>query len=160
MFHTVVFVSVIIGVIMVVFSFISIMSARNRSTTDTGDMIDTINAALREFDEANDEALHEINSTAKIILDEMDDKYQALLFLYNLMDDKKKEIDTMANPVNAPKRKTNTPDNTPPAVIRTHPKQAKIIELYNNGLAVAEIAKKLDMGQGEVKLILDLGRRP
>jgi len=41
----------------------------------------------------------------------------------------------------------------------TNPKHKEIQELSAKGLSISEIAKSLDLGQGEVKLVLDLGKR-
>jgi DNA-binding NarL/FixJ family response regulator len=104
-------------------------------------------------------------------LEELDEKYQSMLFLYNLLEDKKKEIVEMnANSIAgnaaaeqqtlnitgheqtpAPKRRRAKPS-------AVNPKHKEILKLANEGQKPAEIAKELNMGQGEVRLILDLAK--
>ena len=108
----------------------------------------TLNASVEEADNAAEE-LHKLTGS---VMQELDNKYQELLFLYNLIDEKKKELyvhyrDTGAKP--EPKQKKSL----------KHPKHQEINKMKNDGMAVSDIAKKLGMGQGEVNLILELGNR-
>ena len=109
-----------------------------------------------DIDGAADAALEEINKTARLISDELTEKYQAMLFLYNLLEEKKKEFAVLleAAPPAAPIKPAAKPRR-----IRENPKQNKVIALHQEGLALPEIAKSLNIGQGEVKLILDLAGR-
>jgi len=108
----------------------------------------TLNASVEEADNAAEE-LHKLTDSA---MKELDNKYQELLFLYNLIDEKKKELYTIYKETGArPEPRVKKP--------LKHPKHQEIKNLLGEGLAVNEIAKKLGMGQGEVSLILELGNR-
>ena len=106
-----------------------------------------------------DKTLEEFQSTADAAITELDDKYQELLFLYSLIDEKKKEIcnaepsESEAKPVPAVKTRS-FPDKTR----SSHPKRKDIINLSKQGLSVAEIARELNVGQDMVSLILEMGR--
>lgn len=43
-------------------------------------------------------------------------------------------------------------------IVYDNPKLDEIQKLSNEGLSLAQISKKLNMGQGEVKLIMELGK--
>ena len=103
-----------------------------------------IDTRLKEFDNAFEEGVTEINKVATLISDEINDKYKSILFLYNLMEDKQIEPEI--------KIKTET-------VYESDSKLSvydKARELFLIGHNVKEIAKALGIGQGEVKLIVDL----
>ncbi|MCL2664423.1 MAG: hypothetical protein FWE82_02310 [Defluviitaleaceae bacterium] len=155
---TVVFVTLIAGLILVAAAFIGIMYARKKSEDKADEATDTLNAALREFDSAYGETIREFNGTAKIITDELEEKYKSLLFLYNLIDDKKKEIDSIKTETPAPADAARPAAAKPRIKPRPHPKQEEICRLHDSGTPVADIAQKLNMGKGEVQLIIDFDK--
>ena len=81
-----------------------------------------------------------------------------MLFLYNLIDEKKKE--TYADYKDAGQKSGAGPkrDTTRKRAV-VHPKHQEIVSLVSQGVALPDVAKKLGMGQGEVSLILELGSR-
>ena len=158
-----------------------------------------------------DEAVHMLGDMTKNVFKEFDSKYQELLFLYNLVDEKQKTLtltgtteavesqntnpnpiivqdishtgDTPDSNVSAPKRKAVTAkkladvpqigpvsgrinvsslditvdDSTMSSGI--NPKFAHVLQLSQEGKSVEDIARELDMGKGEIMLILNLGGR-
>lgn len=162
MFDAVAWISLIIGIMAITVSIpVFIISLRNKKYARED--LDQIQALLTQIDEAADTALNEINKTSKLALDEIDEKYQAMLFLYNLLDEKKKELMSMeSSQASAAKRKVPV---APPLSMRSprisgnNTKHGKVHDMYKSGLPIAEIAQRLNMGQGEVKLILDLAGR-
>lgn len=120
-----------------------------------------------------DKALEEFHSTANTAIMELDDKYQEMLFLYSLIDDKKKEVLSICNtePLPAPaavnpkppaNSKTQPTAAKPrPAAEKTrssHPRRKDILNLSKQGLSVSEIAQELNVGQDMVSLILEMGK--
>ncbi len=91
----------------------------------------------------------DINRKTSDIFSQLDEKYQEILFLYSLIDNKKQELADYY---------TKTPETKPePSRNRVVSKKHKeIIEHYSNGVSCADIAKKLNIGQGEVRLVLEL----
>lgn len=81
--EAVVFLSAIIGVLLALSAFIFHMITRDKGKFDIEGSVDAV----------TDAALEEINKTSQLIMDELNEKYNALLFVYQLMDDKKKEIE-------------------------------------------------------------------
>lgn len=102
-----------------------------------------------------DNAIEELNKLCSDAFEEFEEKYQEMLFLYQMIDEKKKEVfekneikASSGSSAKASKQKSNY----------TNPKLKDIRKLQKQGLTIPEIAKKLNMGQGEVKLISELGK--
>jgi len=113
--------------------------------------------------EEADEAINELNDVSKSVFKEFDGKYQELLFLYNLIEEKKQELEgqpALTMPAAAPRRQVDyvIDDSTKKSTLpMTSPKFANVLELKNKGLSIDEIAQQLNIGKGEVSLILNLG---
>ena len=158
-----VWIAIIAGITVITVTFFIYLILRSGKTaSETHNEVVSGTAYIKMIDEASDAALDEINKTSRIVLDEIEKKYQAMLFLYNLLEEKKKEINAvLEQPV---KLAANTPSEIkPPAKKQQSAKQnarnEKIFQLSEEGMQINEIAKELNIGQGEVKLILDLAGR-
>ena len=109
-----------------------------------------------------DEAISELNDMSRSVFKEFDSKYQELLFLYNLIDEKQKgALNEMAAVpavavVPAPPLAAEA-HIAAPVVASINPKFTKVLEMHRNGKSVEEIAIEMDMGKGEIGLILTLG---
>ncbi len=156
--------AVVVGILLIVLSLIFF---RQHSMTGDGladNTVKAIDASISEMDKT----MEEFNELSKSIFEEIDARYQELLFLYSLIDDKKTAIDKIYKaPPPAPvpvQQKQSEPAEIPRSKsaeaaashFQSHPKRDEIIHLRKQGIPVAEIAKQLDMGQGEVKLIIEL----
>ena len=211
--EAVVFLSAIIGVLLALSAFVFHLITRSKSPLGAQEVEEALDAVT-------DLALEEINRTSKLVMDELEEKYKALLFVYQLIDDKQKELeagkeesaleraadiltnqlneldisigdDLEVNPVSVEDVEVSEKDmdvseedidetlgladfiGLDEAVvpadtkvnesslprIAAHPKFEAIKELQDIGLGIAEIARRLDMGQGEVQLILGLSGR-
>ena len=146
-------------------------------------------AAKNGFDmekimEAMDRSINDADSTAtelakfsQNVVTEIDDKYQQLLYLYSLIDEKSEKLGS--DQINSSNSKHSGIDisidesfdfqdkrkeTTVKAVEKgfdpnlVSDKYRSVFELYNKGMSVAEIARSLNIGQGEVKLVLELGK--
>ena len=108
-----------------------------------------------------DEAANILEDMSKNIFKEFENKYQEMLFLYNLIDEKQK---TLAKPDATPAM-PSAPGDMPAAAMLAmdgkkagiNPKYANVLELNAAGISADEIAKQLNMGKGQVALILNLG---
>ncbi|MCL2398233.1 MAG: hypothetical protein FWC91_00640 [Defluviitaleaceae bacterium] len=86
--EAVVFLSAIIGCLLALSAFIFHMITRqHQSGSENSEKL---------LDVVADEALEEINRTSQLVLDELNEKYKALLFMYQLMDDKQKAMDEIS----------------------------------------------------------------
>ena len=113
-----------------------------------------------------DSTMLELDDKSHAILRELDDKYRELLFLYNMIDEKNgaqakaPEAAAPAAPKpRAPRVDIAVDDRTRRTRKRlNNPRQQKILEMQEEGMGLSEIAKKMNMGKGEVSLILELGK--
>jgi len=246
-----------IGAFLIIYGSISMREADNDSDGDGQQMLslakklDTLETSVYEADEA----VHMLGDMSKNVFKEFDSKYQELLFLYNLVDEKQKTLTTTDGTQTAPtvqKPKQKAAKVTKPATTQTidvlvtdsapeimqaplddlkdtatkpesateitqdvvavdegpkpankaaakkaskaaakaapkkidlvvddnaggepsqtqasdsqanqgiNPKFAHVLELSQQGKSVEEIAKELNMGKGEIMLILNLGGR-
>lgn len=159
---------IVIGIVLIIVSLFLSGVRKNdgqdyaRSNAAAGnDVVNELNASLSEADKT----IEELNSTAKSILKDVDEKYQELMFLYSLVDEMKKDAAKMYAGLHATEIETAKPyeppvaarhEDFPRSVEFYSEKQQRVAELFKQGLTMAEIAKSLGIGQGEVKMILDL----
>ncbi len=152
------FVTLILGIGLVLFSLIL---PKNELETKNDELetnaIEAIDRSITEMDKTMDE----FNNMAQDVFKQLDEKYQELLFLYSLIEEKRAEIADIYAQTGGVKQSTPPPkpqviENKPPQF--TNPKHQEINTLVQRGYSVADIAKTLNIGQGEVKLILELGK--
>ncbi|MCL2854253.1 MAG: DUF6115 domain-containing protein [Defluviitaleaceae bacterium] len=125
----------------------------------------TVNLDMFDGSGSADEAISELSDMSKNVFKEFDNKYQELLFLYSLIDEKQKKMDEGTPKIHKigqargleeyAKRVDMVIDDS--KKISINPKFANIVQMHKDGQSVEEIARKLDMGKGEVGLILTLG---
>lgn len=87
--EAVVLLAAIIGILLALSTFVFHMITR-KDETETDENIEKM------VDAAVDVALEEVMRTSQLVLDELNEKYKALLFMYQLMDDKHKELEDKA----------------------------------------------------------------
>jgi len=144
-------------VIMLIIGGILVVAASlgfGKSTDDNKDIAEKLDALETTVSEA-DETMTELNDMTKSAMKEFDAKYQELLFLYNLIDEKQKNVNEMPRAVIERKSVDVTIDDSKKMAV--NPKFANVLEMYRGGENIEEIAKQLDMGKGEVGLIISLG---
>ncbi|MCL2461804.1 MAG: hypothetical protein FWF44_04000 [Defluviitaleaceae bacterium] len=108
-----------------------------------------------------DRAMEELDKQAKAIFEELDNKYQELLFLYNMIDAKAAEAGlkpARTDVIVGGNEEAAGADGGAGVRVYTNPNLAKIKELAGQGRSAAEIAKELNMGQGEVQMIQNLDK--
>lgn len=157
---------IVIGIIIIIYSVIK------KENNDSDDYFEAeiSNNMLKSVSDEFDSAIEQINKLSESVFEEFEEKYQELLFLYQMVDDMKSEIDRKTHSSdeyikqsrkdnnlyekNNDERSSGTNINR----IYNNPNLEKIKELQKQGLSVSEISKALGIGQGEVKLIMELGR--
>jgi hypothetical protein len=147
-FDFVIFFALIIGSCLVAAALASMIAegkkADGRRQAEQ-ESIKSLNTSLIDADEA----MEEMDKLAKSIFKEMEEKHQELLFLFSMIEGKKAEAEESAG---------ERPEQESRKSGFKNPKLGKIRDLYDKGLAIEEIARALGIGQGEVKLILNLGK--
>lgn len=136
----------------------------------------------------SNEKIMAVSEYSDQILEKIDRNHEEVVFLYNMLTTKEKELKETLKELNEAQRKTkefltkstriqdetfnessfqNTKGyenignlvedlyNNQSASIKSE----EILEMYSQGMSVLEISKRLGIGQGEVKLIIDLFKR-
>lgn len=139
---------------------------RSNSSSNMEISLENIKKAIDQADLAIDD----LNLLSEEIFKRFNQKQKEILFLYEAIENKKElpsnidlkvGIDESNNIFNKHKSMDVNFDNKEDIIIDDIEKNKmlpKINELLEKGLSVSEIAKSLNMGQGEVKLIIDLGK--
>lgn len=165
------FISVIVGIVLVIISLILGAKRTEKIELDQYDSATEKQNELIKVIEDADDAIEQLNSISKSIFEEQEQKYQELLYLYQIIDNNKQELLNMIKKVKF-KDSENTLDETiKDENIKTddiknietnfssNPIHNQIIDLYNSGKSVTQIAQQLNIGQGEVNLVLELSKR-
>ncbi len=155
---------IIIGIGVIFWSFY-----RDQNTMNTPKRVKSENdqAQYEEYgariEELNRKIL-EINEYSEYMKSELDKKHKELLFLYQLINEKTKEIKGQ----NGEAHQTEAIEILPLLQVTTDHKYREkteqikqnnnkmILQLSERGYPVKDIAQMLDIGQGEVKLVLNL----
>ena len=197
---TVAIVLIVIGIICVIISII-LGITDNKEQADTASYVsdydsakqvsqvskaidDIIDKKMQDIAEKTEASLDKISNTkilemneyADNVLKEINRNHNEVMFMYDMLNEKDKEIKTTVKSVNA----TNTQargmgtvrerliklDETQKAPQRISvdefplddklDKNQKIMTLYNNGYNDIDIAKRLKLGVGEVRLVIKL----
>jgi DNA-binding NarL/FixJ family response regulator len=170
--ETIAWISIIIGFVVVIAFSMAAMFLMRRREQNAPKSVDYAEA-VRRVDAVADAALDELNKTADLILKDIEEKYQTLLFLYELTEDKLQAASLVKPEAQTPVTSSRSYGNVSrqeafqaprEKPLRKKPmavnaKQAQVLKLHGEGLPVAEIAKELDIGQGEVRLVIDLAER-
>ena len=190
---TVAIVLIVIGIICVIISIIlGITDNKEQADTasyvsdyDSAKQVSQVSKAIDDIIEEKTEAsldkisntkILEMNEYADNVLKEINRNHNEVMFMYDMLNEKDKEIKTTVKSVNA----TNTQargmgtvrerliklDETQKAPQRISvdefplddklDKNQKIMTLYNNGYNDIDIAKRLKFGVGEVRLVIKL----
>jgi len=193
------------GITGAAFIVYSIINFHGKKQPDESRLDENMNISnkITEFDSTikdADDLYNNLDSLKNDVMKEFDLKYQEMLFLYNLIDDKKKEladVDIAQQPQRKPlKTLHGTPESgminennsihevntdlagglneysllrggtfadaaetTPTRPIQSairNPRLEQIIKLKEEGKTVTQIAKNLNMGKGEVMLLLNI----
>jgi uncharacterized protein YneR len=147
----------IVGGVFIVFAGLGFGGSQDVPEEKKEDALAQKMDALNNYVSEADEAITELNDMSKNIFREFDSKYQELLFLYNLIEQKQKNIDKVPFGAEYTQRldsEAAVPNDKRRADI--NPKFANVLELHSGGNSIEEIAKQLNMGKGEISLILNL----
>ncbi len=161
------FISVIIGIVLVIISLILGAKKTESIQSDNDSTTEKQNELIKVIDDADD-AIEQLNSISKSIFEEQEQKYQELLYLYQIIDNKKQELLNIKLPSTVSENSLNKNikyDSKADDVkniklsFPSNPIHNKIVSLYNSGKSVTQIAQQLNIGQGEVELVLELNKR-
>ena len=147
-------IAVVIGIFLLVTGFVlgSFISTKRAKNKIDKVVEDTLVSTLAE-----------LAAASKNMKNEFEEKYQALLMVYEAMENSQQGI---RNSNSASVLDEQAVLNSwapaparPTAPVFNHPKYPEIKEMLAQGQSIADIARSLDMGKGEVQLIIGLNSR-
>jgi len=160
-----------VGGILVLYSAL-FFKPNNKNEEGSVDM-ERVERVLEVMDSADNTA-DEIYKLSQDVVSEIDDKYQQLLYLYNMIDEKASKLDMAGgidisiddNTTHLAQSEAKKAKEAMKAIIgenginfgQMHEKYKSVFDLYSKGNDIPEIARTLGIGQGEVKLVLELGK--
>ncbi|MCL2565164.1 MAG: hypothetical protein FWE24_05060 [Defluviitaleaceae bacterium] len=161
-----VYVCLAVGAMLTLYS--AIFLKPGKGAEEGGDInMERVERVLEVMDSADNTA-DELYKLSQDVVSEIDDKYQQLLYLYNMIDEKAAKLGSTGSidisvddSINFSKEKEKTKEiasrkGLNPNLINE--KYRAVFDLYNKGNDIPEIARALSIGQGEVKLVLELGK--
>jgi len=162
-FNTILFVAVVTGIVVVIIALFGMARGGRSGSRSEDGSLKKVEDSIKEADEA----VEELNKLAGNVMAELEGKYKEVLFLYNLIDEKKQELYSQYGSKAAEKprsaesiRPTQSAIKPKPGTKQLknihHPMKNEILKLHEQRLPVADIAKTLSIGQGEVSLVLEL----
>ncbi|NLM13141.1 MAG: hypothetical protein GX209_05305 [Epulopiscium sp.] len=115
---------------------------------------------LKERIDEADQMLKELNQFSSYIQSELEKKHKELLFLYQLVEEKEKKLAVFKGEENyAPSNNTKEKkEKLEVHRVLNNKYYNSVIDLYKSGKDTSSIAKELNIGKGEVELILGLSR--
>lgn len=197
---TVAIVLIVIGIICVIISII-LGITDNKEQADTASYVsdydsakqvsqvskaidDIIEKKMQDIEEKTEASLDKISNTkilemneyADNVLKEINRNHNEVMFMYDMLNEKDKEIKTTVKSVNATNTQTRGMGTVRERLIKLDEtqkapqrisvdefplddkldKNQKIMTLYNNGYNDIDIAKRLKLGVGEVRLVIKL----
>lgn len=156
---------IIIGFILIIYSLVKVQKNENNNSE-----IFTVEEAIKKLKtqiEDADKVMNELNSLAEQIFLQFQEKRQELLFLYDLIEQKQKDISPNIDITIDGKAQNETKENE----VQNETKEKKqnknykkyenplleqILEMKEKGISNSEIAKSMNVGKGEIELILNL----
>ena len=138
-----------------------------------------------QMNQLSNEKIIAVNDFSGQVLEKISQNHEEVVFLYNMLNEKESEIKETIKNIDMIKRQMNETGkrekpadnkkvNTAAHTNRTMPATSfhtdslntdaeqlnnhnqKILELYSQGFSVIDISRTLELGQGEVKLVIDL----
>ena len=136
---------------------------------------ETLNATEDELSRLSNEKIMAVSEFSDQILEKIDRNHEEVVFLYKMLNDKEKEIKETVKEANIVQRLSKEQERDTveaKAVEADNPSftskekemsdsevfnnNEEILSLYSEGKSIIEISRLLSLGQGEVKLVIDL----
>ena len=150
----------VVGIICILYALI--VFSKNKPSENDDYLERSILSTIGDKTTEIDKTIDEFDKVSGEVLTQLDEKYNELLFLYSLIDDKKAEVAGRHNnePQIAKKLSefAELSQASPGGKRFKNAKHDEVKKLIKQGVSVADAAKELGIGQGEVKLILELER--
>jgi Mor family transcriptional regulator len=190
---------IIVGIIIIVISckivdnsqnFSTQTVSRNLTEVELKQMKSQIDSLLSEtiddsvqltddrLSKISNEKIMAVNDFSDQILEKIRTNHEEVVFLYNMLNDKEKELKVLLREINQSIAKSDTVGKLELDQMDSHEafekcpgqevadengtgtqdlnRNQEILNMYAKGMSVVDISRQLDLGQGEVKLVIEL----
>lgn len=124
------------------------------------------NQTERELEKLSNEKIMAVSEYSEQVIEEINKNHQEVMFLYSMLNDKQKELNGTMEKLDRLKQQKVQHKKAPQTdSLEVSQKSGpssnreKILLMHQQGVDVLDIAKQLNMGIGEVKLVIDLVNR-
>ncbi len=123
--------------------------------------LDVKEQELKKIIEDAEEIISELNYLSDVVVQEIEDKMKSLQQAYNsvrvtpIIQEVKQQAAAIPVTIKS-KAVVEKPAKEKSNEVKLNTKQQAVFDLAEQGMSVVDIAKRLNMGQGEVKLILSI----
>lgn len=143
---------ILLGLLIVIISFYIKDKNSSENTLYSNEHYEEFGARIEEL---NNKIL-QVNEYSEFIKAELEDKHKELLFLYQMINEKSKQINSIDSNIDNSDDSAKDYEELSNKIEPKKNNNKLILELSNKGYTVKEISRMLDIAQGEVKLVLDL----
>lgn len=132
------------------------------------------NQTERELEKLSNEKIMAVSEYSEQVIDEINKNHQEVLFLYSMLNDKQKELNGTMEKLGRLKQQKEhqspiqqvSPQEVKPVIpskkvkkeLKNYSNKEKILLMHQQGLDILDIAKQLNLGIGEVRLVIDLDK--
>lgn len=146
---------------------------------------DTLEKTEDKLNHISNEKIIAVSDFSNQVIEKIGQNHDEVIFLYNMLNEKETELKEVLKNIDKAKNQLKEIDTKEPAAKNSKSKKPqpmqndskenkasvntenlkqdffnnnnqKILELYSQGFSIIDIAKTLELGQGEVKLVIDL----
>lgn len=138
---------------------------------------ETLHKADVELGKLSNETIMEVSDYSNQVLEKINKNHEEVVFLYQMLNDKEEQLKKLIGQMDESIRSSDNRNNEDNLISTKHStmeevdshvestpflnqenlnNNERIINLYTQGKSIMEIARELELGQGEVKLVLDL----
>jgi hypothetical protein len=138
-----------------------------------------------KLSQISNEKIIAVNDFSNQVMEKISQNHEEVVFLYNMLNEKESEMKETVKNFDKVKKQLADTNKNEPAVVKSKGKadnksrnvikdtaidagnlnadtnllnnhNQKILEMYSQGFSVVDISRTLELGQGEVKLVIDL----
>lgn len=146
-FNIVFIILMILGFLIIIYALYKFQEQINEDNTIFS--VDTSINKVKDAVYEADNAIEHLNSMAKHIFEQFEEKQKEFMIIYGMLqDNKNNKIDIKTDEYYLPTNENKY----------NHKLLPKLLKMKQNGMSIQDMAKELNMGQGKIKLILELGK--
>lgn len=139
----------IVGIVLII---ISLVQKDHPKQNKNDKRYDSLQPSL---DEAN-QAIKDLNELHEYMMGELNKKQKELMLIYDIIDEKERKLKEVQGTTLKEVPKTQKPDDNYSNLVEEFSTREQVKDMYAKGMNIETIAKTLNIGKGEVQLLISL----